>query len=59
MSVAVSGRLLRAGWMAQEPLTTFQDEIDEVAPIPGTGGIFEIRVIVSGPAIGRHVIWSH
>ncbi|HVJ40760.1 MAG TPA: SelT/SelW/SelH family protein [Dongiaceae bacterium] len=49
--------LLRAGWMAQELLTTFQDEIGEVALIPGTGGIFEIRAL--GPAIeGRRLIWS-
>jgi selenoprotein W-related protein len=36
--------LLRAGWMAQELLTTFQDEIGEVALQPGTGGILEVRV---------------
>jgi selenoprotein W-related protein len=30
--------------MAQELLTTFQDEIGEVALIPGTGGVFEVRV---------------
>ncbi len=36
--------LLRAGWMAQELLTTFSDELGEVALVPGTGGIFEIRV---------------
>ncbi len=48
--------LLRAGWMAQELLTTFQDEIGEVALIPGTGGIFEIRV--GGTGIGRQLIWS-
>ena len=35
--------LLRAAWMAQELLTTFQDEVGEVALIPGTGGVFEIR----------------
>lgn len=49
--------LLRAGWMAQELLTTFQDEIGEVALIPGTGGIFELRA--AGPGIdGIQVIWS-
>lgn len=48
--------LLRAGWMAQELLTTFQDEIGEVALIPGTGGIFEIRAVSS--EIGRQLIWS-
>ena len=36
--------LLRAGWTAQELLTTFQEEIGEVALIPGTGGVFEVRV---------------
>ena len=36
--------LLRAAWMAQELLTTFQDEAGEVALVPGTGGIFQIRV---------------
>jgi len=36
--------LLRAGWMAQELLTTFQDEIGEVTLQPGTGGILEVRV---------------
>ena len=30
--------------MAQELLTTFDEEIGEIALIPGTGGIFEIRV---------------
>jgi selenoprotein W-related protein len=36
--------LLRAAWMAQELLTTFQDEIGEVVLMPGTGGVFEVRV---------------
>lgn len=36
--------LLRAAWMAQELLTTFEDELGEVALIPGSGGIFEVRV---------------
>lgn len=36
--------LLRAGWTAQELLTTFSAELGEVALIPGTGGVFEIRV---------------
>jgi selenoprotein W-related protein len=43
--------LLRAGWTAQELLTTFQDEIGEVALIPGTGGVFEVRV-------DGAIIWS-
>ena len=42
---------LRATWMAQELLTTFQDDLDEVALIPGTNGVFEIRVRDT-------VIWS-
>ena len=36
--------LLRATWMAQELLTTFEHELGEVALVPGTGGIFEVRV---------------
>jgi selenoprotein W-related protein len=35
--------ILRAAWMAQELLMTFGDDLGEVALIPGTGGIFEIR----------------
>ena len=36
--------LLRAAWLAQELLTTFEQELGEVALVPGTGGIFEVRV---------------
>lgn len=36
--------LLRAAWMAQELLTTFADELGELALVPGRGGVFEIRV---------------
>ena len=43
--------LLRAGWTAQELLTTFQAEIGEVALMPGTGGIFDVRV-------GEQIVWS-
>ena len=43
--------LLRAAWMAQELLVTFEQEIGEVALIPGTGGIFEVRV-------NRSRLWS-
>ena len=35
--------LLRAAWTAQELLTTFESEIGELALVPGTGGIFEVR----------------
>lgn len=34
--------LLRATWMAQELLTTFDSELNELALQPGTGGIFEV-----------------
>ena len=36
--------LPRATWMAQELLTTFESELGEVALVPGTGGVFEVRV---------------
>ena len=36
--------LLRASWMAQELLSTFEEELGEVALLPGTGGIFEVRL---------------
>ena len=38
------GWLLRAGWMAQELLSTFGTELGEVALVPGTGGVFEVTV---------------
>ncbi|KQP51913.1 MULTISPECIES: SelT/SelW/SelH family protein [unclassified Methylobacterium] len=34
--------LLRAAWMAQELLSTFRDEIGEVALVPASGGAFVI-----------------
>lgn len=34
--------LLRAGWMAQELLSTFDDELDELTLKPGSGGLFEV-----------------
>jgi len=43
--------LMRAAWMAQELLATFEAEIGEVALVPGSGGIFEVR------AEGQ-VVWS-
>jgi selenoprotein W-related protein len=43
--------LLRAAWVSQELLTTFVDEIGEVALVPGTGGIFEVRV-------DHDLVWS-
>ncbi len=44
--------LLRAGWMAQELLQTFQTDLGGVTLVPGeTGGVFEIRV-------DAQVIWD-
>jgi len=43
--------LMRAAWMAQELLATFEDDLGEVALIPGTGGIFEVR-------LGDRAVWS-
>ena len=43
--------LLRAAWLAQELLTTFEEELGGVALVPGTGGIFEAR-------LGDHLLWS-
>ena len=37
--------------MAQEVLSTFEDEVDELSLLPGTGGIFEITV-------NEQLIWS-
>lgn len=34
--------LLRAGWMAQELLSTFDEELDELTLKPSSGGIFEV-----------------
>jgi selenoprotein W-related protein len=36
--------LLRAAWMAQELLVTFENELGEVVLVPGTGGVFEIQI---------------
>jgi selenoprotein W-related protein len=36
--------LLRSAWLAQELLTTFEAELGGVTLVPGSGGIFEIRV---------------
>ena len=43
--------LLRAAWMAQELLTTFEDELGGVSLMPGTGGVFIVRA-------GDRIIWS-
>lgn len=36
--------LLRAAWMMQELLTTFEGDLNGVTLLPGTGGIFEVRL---------------
>jgi selenoprotein W-related protein len=36
--------ILRASWLAQELLMTFDTELGELALVPGTGGVFEVRV---------------
>jgi selenoprotein W-related protein len=36
--------LLRAAWLAQELLSTFAEELGEVALVPGTGGVFAITL---------------
>lgn len=36
--------LLRAAWLAQELLSTFDAELGEVALVPGTGGVFEVKL---------------
>lgn len=43
--------LLRAAWMAQELLTTFEREVTALTLEPGTGGVFEVW---AGPAL----VWS-
>ena len=35
--------MLRATWIAQELLNTFPAEIGEIALIPSSGGVFEVR----------------
>ncbi len=36
--------LLRSAWLAQELLSTFNTELEEVRLKPGTGGVFKITV---------------
>lgn len=43
--------LLRAGWMAQELLSTFGQDLGEVALSPGSGGIYRV-------AYGDELIWD-
>ena len=43
--------LMRAAWIAQELLTTFEAEIGQLVLVPRTGGIFEVRT-------DGDVLWS-
>lgn len=43
--------LMRAAWLAQELLSTFEDDLAGVTLVPGTGGVFEVRV-------GDALVWS-
>lgn len=49
--------LLRAAWLAQELLSTFEAELGEVALVPGDTGVFEVRlggeILFSRAAEGR------
>ena len=36
--------LLRAAWMAQELLTTFEKELGGVTLVPGEGGVLDVRL---------------
>jgi len=43
--------MLRAAWMAQELLSTFDGEIEELTLKPSTGGIFEVTA-------DNQLVWS-
>ncbi|WP_041939737.1 MULTISPECIES: SelT/SelW/SelH family protein [Frankia] len=43
--------LPRAAWLAQELLTTFEGDLAEVCLVPGTGGVFVVR-------LGDRVLWD-
>jgi selenoprotein W-related protein len=43
--------LLRSAWMAQELLSTFRDDLGEVALVPAYGGAFRIEM-------NGHVVWE-
>ena len=43
--------MLRAAYLAQELLTTFEQELGEVALVPGSGGIFEVTL--DGETVGH------
>lgn len=43
--------MLRAAWVAQELLSTFGEQLGEVALVPGQGGVFDIR-------LNGELLWS-
>lgn len=43
--------LLRASWMAQELLTTFEEELQELALQPSDSGVFEVIA-------NNQLVWS-
>ncbi len=43
--------LLRAGWVAQELLTTFAEELGEVALKPGQGGVSRGKLGLTGAGL--------
>ena len=43
--------MIRASWVTQEILNSFENNIQEISLIPSSGGIFEIR-------INEEVVWS-
>jgi selenoprotein W-related protein len=43
--------LLRAGWVAQELLSTFSTELSGLTLVPGTGGVFRVTA-------GGVVVWD-
>lgn len=47
--------MLRAAWYAQELLTTFQDQIGEIALQPSAGGRFFVTIYVGGQS---YPIWD-
>lgn len=47
--------LLRSTWLAQELLTTFEEELGGVNLTPATGGKFEMTFYDES---GSHAIWS-
>lgn len=47
--------MLRAAWYAQELLTTFQDQLGEVALQPSSGGRFFVTLHTAG---GSTLIWD-